>query len=115
MPVRVSAVRMVAVKDERRTGFYRRFQDEAHQLFDRNFPFGNTSIAYAVFVAFFPFFAVKVFQCVTFYHKDFVRTHQIPRRVDIFIDSAPEKVGAAHRREYIVRLHTVVAVIGTEL
>ena len=39
MPVGVSAIRMVAVKDERRAGFYRRFQDEAHQLFYRDFPF----------------------------------------------------------------------------
>ena len=44
-----------------------------------------------------------------------MRAHQVPRSVDVLIDGAPEKVGAAHRREHIVCLHPVVAVIGTEL
>ena len=115
MPVRVGAVCMVAVKDERRTGFHRRFQDEAHQLFYRDFPFGNSIIVDTILVAFFPFFAVKVFQRIAFYRENFVRAHQVPRGIDVLIDGAPEEVGAAHRREHIVRLHAVVAVIGTEL
>ena len=75
----ISAVGMIPVKDERRTGFDGGFKDEPYQLFNGDFAFGNTSVIDAIPIAFFPFFAVKIFQRIALYIQNFVRAHEVPR------------------------------------
>ena len=113
--VGIRAVHRVAVEREGRSRLDRGFQNEPHEIPQRNFRLADARVVHAVAVALFPFFAVKIFQRVAFDGADFVRTHQVPFLRKVFSRHFPEKIRVADRREHVVRLHAVVAVVRAQL
>ena len=115
MSVGIHPVHRVAVKGEGRARFHRRAQHQPNNILDRHGALGNARVVYAVRIPLFPFVPVIVLQRIALDGQNLVRTHQVPRRVDILIRQFPEQVGIADGGEHVVGLHAVVAVVGTQL
>ena len=115
MAVGVHAVDGVAVKCEGRAGFHRRAQHQPHDILDGDGALFDAGVTDAVQIPFLPLLAPIVLQRVALDGEDIVGTHEMPRRVKIFLRQFPEQIGIAHGRKHIVRLHAVVAVVGAQL
>ena len=113
--VGVHAVDGVAVKGEGRAGLYRRAQHQPHDVLDGDGTLFDAGVTDAVQIPFLPLLAPIVLQRVALDGEDIVGTHEMPRRVKIFLRQFPEQIGIAHGRKHVVRLHAVVAVVGAQL
>ena len=74
----------------------------------------NPVISDTVPIAFLPFLSIGIFQRVALYRENLMRTHQVPVRVDILLCQLPEQIRITDRRKYVVCLHTVVPIVGTQ-
>ena len=115
MAVGVHAVDGVAVKCEGRASFHRRAQHQPHDILDGDGALFDAGVTDAVQIPFLPLLAPIVLQCVALDGENLMWTHELPRRVKIFLRQFPEQIGIAHGRKHVVRLHAVVAVVGAQL
>ena len=115
MAVGVQAVHGVAVEGEGGAGFHRAFEHQADHLFYGDGALLDAGVGRAVQVAALPFLAPVILEGVALYGEDVVRAHQVPGGIQVPAGQLPEQVGPAHRGEYVVGLHAVVAVVGAQL
>ena len=66
-------------------------------------------------IAALPFFSETIFQTISFYRHDLMRAHQIPVLIQVFSCHFPEQIRITDCRKYIVRFHSLIAVICPKL
>ena len=115
MTVGVGSVHCIPVECERCSGLYSRTEDEADDVLDADDTARDSLVVDTVKIPAFPLLAVAVLQAIAFDAHDFVRTEERPVLIQVFFGHLPEQVRIADRRENVVCLHAVVAVVGAEL
>ena len=115
MTIGVGSVHGIPVECERCPGLYGRAEDEANDVLDADDTARDSLVVDTVKIPAFPLLAVAVLQAIALDAHDFVRTEERPVLIQVFFGHLPEQVRIADRRENVVCLHAVVAVVGAEL
>ena len=102
---------MISVKCEWRPCLHNAFNDHPNHILDRNDSLLDLRISHTIEIFFLPFFSQRIFQCISFFLQDLMRTHQIPFSLKIVSRLFPEIIRIAYSRENIMRLHSVISVI----
>ena len=115
MCIWIHTVHMITVKGKRCTGFHCRFQNQTYQILQHHCSLGNTRVLHTVKVALFPFLTIEILQVIALDFMNFMRTHQIPGRIQILFCHLPEQVRITDSRKHIMCLHAVIPVIGSQI
>ena len=115
MTIGIHAVHRIPVEYEGSTRLHCALDDEAQHIFDGNGAFGQSAVLQALLVAARPLIAPIVFEGIPLDRKHLVRAEHVPRAIGVFFQLLPKEIRNTNTGEYIMCLHAVIPIIGTNL